>query len=108
MADQQQPVQVRIDESKMATTYANVFRTFNLGEGMVIDFGLNLPQQTQQGQPPATHFGIGSRVVMTWPAVKQLAATMGQAVKAYEERFGEIPTPNSNRNSGGDEGTRFG
>lgn len=97
--------QVRIDESKMQSTYANVFRSFNLSEGMVVDFGLNLPAATQPGRPQQTNFAVGSRIIMSWAAAKQLAATVSQSVQAYEDRFGEIPAPG--RGASGGQGSRL-
>ena len=41
----QQQVQLRIDESKMNTTYANTIRTSTTNDELVMDFGLNLPMQ---------------------------------------------------------------
>lgn len=94
MADEQnaqeQQVSLRIDESKMATTYANTIRTSTTADEAVLDFGFNLPLQGGQGQGPVLQFQIGSRVIMTWPTAKRLVMQLGQAVRGYEERFGEI------------------
>ena len=92
MADQpqQQQVQIRIDESKMQTAYANTIRTATTPDEMVMDFGLNLPQQQQQGQSPAMIFSVGSRVVMNWQGAKRLLGTLHQAVSNHEKNFGEI------------------
>ncbi|MDF1869891.1 MAG: DUF3467 domain-containing protein [Phycisphaerales bacterium] len=86
---QQQQVQLRIDESKMNTTYANTIRTSNTHDELIMDFGLNMPMQTP-GQPPMVVFSVGSRVVMNWAGAKRLAMSIGGAVRQYEERFGEI------------------
>ncbi|MBO6513363.1 MAG: DUF3467 domain-containing protein [Phycisphaerales bacterium] len=86
---QQQQVQLRIDESKMQTTYANTIRTSNTNDELVMDFGLNMPMQTP-GQPPMVVFSVGSRIVMNWAGAKRLAMSIGGAVRQYEERFGEI------------------
>lgn len=86
---QQQQVQLRIDESKMVTTYANTIRTSNTNDELVMDFGLNMPMQAP-GQPPMVVFSVGSRVVMNWAGAKRLAMSIGGAVRQYEERFGEI------------------
>ncbi|MFK7758509.1 MAG: DUF3467 domain-containing protein [Phycisphaerales bacterium] len=86
---QQQQVQLRIDESKMQTTYANTIRTSNTNEELVMDFGLNMPMQAP-GQQPTVVFSVGSRVVMNWAGAKRLAMSIGGAVRQYEERFGEI------------------
>ena len=92
MADQpqQQQVQVRVDESKMHTSYANTIRTNTAMDEVVLDFGLNLPVQGGANQAPTMAFYVGSRVVLNWAGAKRLAASLNQAVSAYEERFGEI------------------
>lgn len=95
MADQpQQRVQIRVDESKMQTTYANTIRTATTQDELVLDFGLNIPQQQQgQNQDPVMVFGVNSRVVMNWGGAKRLLMSLNQAVSAYEERFGTIEIP---------------
>ncbi|MFI4891946.1 MAG: DUF3467 domain-containing protein [Phycisphaerales bacterium JB058] len=91
MADeqQQQQVQLRIDESKMTSTYANTIRTSTTADEVVLDFGMNLPVQGPDGQA-ALMFNVGSRVVMNWSGAKRLAITLGQVIRQYEERNGEI------------------
>jgi Protein of unknown function (DUF3467) len=92
MADDQQAqqqVQLRIDESKMTSTYANTIRTSNTQDELVMDFGMNIPMQTP-GQAPMIVFNVGSRVIMNWAGAKRLAMSLGQAVRQYEERNGEI------------------
>ena len=85
----QQQIQLRIDESKMATTYANTIRTSTMPDELVMDFGMNMPMPSQDGQPVLV-FGVGSRVIMNWQAAKRLAISLGQAVRQYEEQNGEI------------------
>ncbi|MAY74015.1 MAG: hypothetical protein CMJ31_04675 [Phycisphaerae bacterium] len=85
----QNQVQLRIDESKMQTTYANTIRTSVTQDEVVLDLGLNLPQQLP-GQQPMLTFAVGSRVVMNWAGAKRLAISLGQLIRQYEERNGEI------------------
>jgi hypothetical protein len=87
--DQQRQIQLRIDESKMATTYANTIRTSTMPDEMVMDFGINMPMPTQEGQQVLV-FSVGSRIIMNWSAAKRLAISLGQAVRQYEEQHGEI------------------
>jgi hypothetical protein len=82
-------IQLRIDESKMATTYANTIRTSTTQDEVVLDFGMNLPVPGPDNQP-ALMFSVGSRVVMNWQGAKRLAISLGQVVRQYEERNGEI------------------
>lgn len=86
---QQQRVQLRIDESKMQTTYANTIRTSTTGDEVILDFGVNLPTPTQDNSP-AMSFSVGSRIVMNWRGAKRLAMSLGQVVRQFEERNGEI------------------
>jgi hypothetical protein len=92
MADQnpQQQVQIRLDESKMVTTYANTIRTTTTADEIVLDFGLNIPVQMGPNDKPSMHFGVGSRVVMNWTGAKRLAMTLQQAVNAYEQHYGPL------------------
>ncbi len=83
-------IALRIDESKMSTTYSNTIRTSTTADEVVLDFGMNLPMQGENNQP-TLHFTVGSRVIMNWQGAKRLAMSMAQVVRAYEERNGEIP-----------------
>jgi hypothetical protein len=91
MADQpqQQQVELRIDESKMHSAYANTIRTSTTGDEVVLDFGMNLPVPTQDNRP-ALLFTVGSRVVMNWRGAKRLAISLGQVIRQFEEANGEI------------------
>ena len=89
MAENQQQVQLRIDESKMHTTYANTIRSSTTQDEVVLDCGINLPMQGNDGQP-VLNFTVGSRIVTNWAGAKRLAISMGQMVRQYEERNGEI------------------
>ncbi len=87
-----QQIQLRIDESKMVSTYANTIRTSTTTDEVVMDFGMNLPVQGPDNQA-ALMFNVGSRVIMNWAGAKRLAITLGQVVRQYEERNGEIRLP---------------
>lgn len=85
----QQQVQLRIDESKMNSTYANTIRTSTTQDEVIMDFGMNLPMATPDNSP-ALLFSVGSRVIMNWAGAKRLAISLGQVIRQYEERNGEI------------------
>lgn len=90
MAENQgQQIQLRIDESKMHSTYANTIRTSTTMDEVIFDFGLNIPMQ-MPNQPPTVVFTVGSRVVMNWAGAKRLAMSIGQLIRQYEEQNGEI------------------
>lgn len=82
-------IQLRIDETKMTSTYANTIRTSTTQDEVVMDFGMNLPVQGQDGQASLV-FNVGSRVIMNWQGAKRLAISLGQVIRQYEERNGEI------------------
>lgn len=86
---QQQQIQLRIDESKMNSTYANTIRTSTTQDEVVLDFGMNLPMQGENNQPTLL-FTVGSRVIMNWPGAKRLAISLSQVIRQFEERNGEI------------------
>ena len=93
MADEKsgsQQVSIRLDESKMHTTYANTIRTSTTADELVLDFGLNLPVQAGPDQGMQMVFSIGSRVVLNWAGAKRLAMSLGQAVQSYEQHYGPI------------------
>lgn len=85
----QQQVQLRFDDSKMTTTYANTIRSLNIGDEVVLDFGINVPMQGPNNEPMMV-IHLGSRVILNWVSAKRLAMQIGQAVRQYEERNGEI------------------
>jgi hypothetical protein len=87
---QQRQVQLRIDESKMQTTYANTIRTSTTPDEVILDFGVNLPVPTQDNTP-VIGFSVGGRVIMNWRGAKRLAISLGQVIRQFEERNGEIP-----------------
>jgi hypothetical protein len=90
MAEQEsRQIQLRIDESKMQSTYANTIRTSSTHDEVVLDFGMNLPTQGPNNEP-ALLFSVGSRVIMNWAGAKRLAISLGQVIRQYEERNGEI------------------
>ena len=88
-ADPSRQVQLRIDESKMVVTYSNTIRTSTMPDEVILDFGMNMPMPTQDGQAVLL-FNVGSRVVMNWAAAKRLAISLGQGVRQFEEQNGEI------------------
>lgn len=97
---QQQQIQLRIDESKMNTTYANTIRTSTMPDEVIMDFGVNVPMPSDNNQP-VFNFAIGSRIIMNWGAAKRLAISLGQAVRQYEEQNGEIKLQQPGQGPGG-------
>ena len=106
-AQQGQQIQLRIDESKMSSTYANTIRTSTTQDEVIMDFGMNIPQQVP-GQAPVMNFSVGGRVVMNRAGAKRLAISVGQLIRNYEQQFGEIqlqrPQPGPAATDPADEG----
>jgi hypothetical protein len=87
--NQQQQIQLRIEESRMRTTYANTIRTTTTPDEVVLDFGMNMPMPGPDGRP-AILFDVGSRVVLNWRGAKRLAISLGQVIRQFEQANGEI------------------
>jgi hypothetical protein len=102
-ANQTRQIQGRIDESKCQTTYASFFRPSGTMSELIVDFGVNMPAQTTEGQP-ALIIHLLSRVCMNWQVAKQLAISLGQTVRQYEEQVGPIAMPQAQPPAGGNGG----
>jgi len=92
-------VRLRIDEREMTTDYANGYRTHLTNDEVMIDFGLNMVMPLRQdaangdgkaGPDAEVLFRVNNRVIMNYSTAKRLAMTLGQAIRQYEQRFGEI------------------
>lgn len=86
--DQRQP-QLRIDPSRMTTTYANTVVTSYTPEEVFLDFGIHQPAQGPQGEP-VINIAIGGRVVMSWVGAKRAAISLYNLIRQYEQTNGEI------------------
>lgn len=84
-------LRIRVDERNLQTTYVNGFRSTTTPEEVVLDFGLNLVQQTGVKENPHDMvFRAESRLVMTWYNAKRLALSLAQSVQRFEQEFGTI------------------
>jgi hypothetical protein len=84
-------LRIRVDERNLQTTYVNGFRSTTTPEEVILDFGLNLVQQTGAKENPHDMvFHAESRLVMTWYNAKRLAINLGQSVQRFEQEFGPI------------------
>lgn len=89
-------IRLRVNESELKTSYANAFRTNTTAEEVIVDFGMNIvlpapqQQQTEGGPSGEILFKVNDRVVMNYYTTKRLALVLGQVVRRYEERFGEL------------------
>jgi hypothetical protein len=87
----QRNIQVAIDERNLKTSYSNGFMTGVTAEEVVIDFGFNRVQVTnpKKGEGKIV-FHANERIIMNYYSAKRLAIALGQIVRRYEQKFGEI------------------
>lgn len=88
-AEGQQNIQVFVDERELKTTYSNLPRIHQTAEEVFVDFGIQVAQPNQQGQPQIM-LKVVDRVIMSYPTTKRLANALSQLIKRYEQQFGEI------------------
>ncbi|MDC8772114.1 DUF3467 domain-containing protein [Roseateles albus] len=75
------------DDSKMQTSYANVCNVLGTREEIMLLFGAN--QAWQGGQKEVTVL-LSDRIVLNPFAAKRLFTLLGQGLKEYESRYGEL------------------
>ena len=68
----QTQVQLRVDESKMGSIYANAFRTNNSAEEVMLDFGVNMIGPVSPEGRPQILFQVNQRVVLNYYSAKRL------------------------------------
>ena len=75
------------DDSKMHTSYANVCNVLGTREEIMLLFGAN--QAWHGGQKEVTVM-LSERIVLNPYAAKRLMQLLGQGLKEYESRYGEL------------------
>ena len=75
------------DDSKMQTSYANVCNVLGTREEIMLLFGAN--QAWHGGQKEVTVM-LSERIVLNPYAAKRLLQLLGQGLKEYEARYGEL------------------
>lgn len=103
---------LRVDESKLQTSYANAFRTHHTAEEVVFDLGMNVttprpasPQADgdKPGEPRRladVTFNANHRVVMNYYTAKRLALSLAEIVRRHEQAFGELELDTQKRRKG--------
>lgn len=84
-----QQIRLRLDQSKMETSYTNGFQTNTTAEEVMLSFGLNQAVPAQDGKPELV-MQVTDRIVMNYYTAKRLAIGLSQAVRRHEEQFGEL------------------
>ena len=80
---------VRWDDSKMATTYANVVNAMSTREEVSVFFGTN--QTWNFGDKREFAIELTNRIVLNPFAAKRLAVLLERITAEYEKRFGPLP-----------------
>jgi len=88
---QGQNVQLMLDERDMRTSFCNAYRIHTTAEEVVLDFGFNMANPNPQSGQQQLLFKVNDRIIMSYPNVKRLAASLSQLVNRYEQSFGQIP-----------------
>lgn len=78
---------IRWDGSQMRTTYSNVCQVTSTREEFVMMFGVN--QAWNRAQPEIT-IQLTDRIILTPYAAKRFAQVLGDVIREYEGRFGEL------------------
>lgn len=84
---QQAVPQIVWDDSKMATSYANVCNVMGTREEVVLLFGVN---QAWQQEMKEVKVALTNRVVLNPYAAKRLMTMLEMGIKEYEGRYGEL------------------
>lgn len=85
--DKQEGVRLRIDGREIKTHYANICNVSSTPEEVILSFGINTQQRTNDGD---LLLQMHSRIILSPFAAKRLAIVLGQSVKAYESKFGPL------------------
>ena len=80
--------QLRVDESKLATAYANFCRVTGTPEELIIDFGLN----TQPMGIPDEPVIVNHRIVTNFYTAKRLFHALQLTLQRHESAFGVLET----------------
>lgn len=81
------PPKVVWDDSAMRTSHANVCNVMGTREEIMLLFGTN---QAWQGSAQEVTVQLSERIILNPFAAKRLMLLLGQGLKEYESRFGEL------------------
>jgi len=87
-AGQQQRVQVEIDDSRAAATYANFCRVTGTPEELIIDFGLN----SQPFGVPTQPIPVTQRIITNFYTAKRMLHALQLTIQRHEGTFGVLET----------------
>jgi len=75
------------DDSKMATSYANVCNVLGTREEIMLLFGSNQAWQAEQKEVTVS---LSNRIVLNPFAAKRLLTMLEMGLREYENRYGEL------------------
>jgi len=78
---------IRWDDSRMQSTYANVANVASTREEVVLLFGMNQVWHAAQKEVAVQ---LTHRIIVSPFAAKRLQIMLGNVIREYEARFGEI------------------
>lgn len=84
---EQEKINLRWDQAKMRSTYANVCNVNSTREEVTILFGTN--QSWNSGQKELV-IDLSDRIILNPYVAKRLSALLNNVVQQYESRFGEL------------------
>jgi hypothetical protein len=84
----QQMVQVEVDDTHVAASYANFCRVTGSPEELIVDFGLN-PQPVGVPKNPIV---VTQRVIVNYYTAKRLLHALSLSVQRHEAVFGVLET----------------
>ena len=79
--------QIRWDDSKMQSSYANVCNVSSTREEVVLLFGVNQAWQRDQSE---VAIQLSNRLILSPYAAKRLTVLLTNIVREYESRFGAL------------------
>ncbi len=85
---------VNWDTSHLSSAYANVCAVNSTREEVVLNFGINKAWERAANE---MSIELTSRIILSPFAAQRLHTMLGQLLKEYETRYGELqqPTPNA-------------
>lgn len=83
-----QQQQIRIDDSKAISCYANFCRVTGTPEELIVDFALN----NQPMGVPEDPIPVSQRIIMNHFTAKRLLAALQMSIQRHEAAFGVLET----------------
>ncbi len=79
---------IRWDDSRMQSAYANVCNVASTREEVVLLFGINQAWHSGQREIPVQ---LTDRIILSPHAAKRLSVLLTNVLREYESRFGALP-----------------